>query len=148
MAFIHQESRFVDDARPPRPYILGFIPWFRPSSAYGYAQAQDPVWDEYVRERGGKSASRDDMEYATDFIGWYAHQTYSRLKLSKRDISNQYLAYHEGAGGFSRKSHLKKPWLMSVAKKVESRAKRYDAQILSCAQKFECKGFFGRLFCG
>lgn len=29
MAIMHQESRFVADAQPPRPKLLGFIPWFR-----------------------------------------------------------------------------------------------------------------------
>jgi hypothetical protein len=148
MAFIHQESRFVEDARPPRPYILGIIPWFRPSSAYGYAQAQDPVWKEYIRERGGSGSSRDDMEYAADFVGWYIHKSHLRLKLPKHDAANHYLAYHEGQGGFSRKTYRDKPWLMVVSQKVEKRAQRYDQQILSCAKQFECRGFWGWLTCG
>ncbi len=41
MAIIKQESSFRHDARPPKDYVLGFIPWGRVSSAYGYAQAQD-----------------------------------------------------------------------------------------------------------
>ena len=44
MAIMYQESRFVADAQPPRPWLLGIIPWFRDSSAYGYAQAQDGTW--------------------------------------------------------------------------------------------------------
>ena len=44
MAIMHQESKFIDDAQPPRDWFLGFIPLPRDSSAYGYAQAQDPVW--------------------------------------------------------------------------------------------------------
>lgn len=27
MAFIKQESSFIHDARPPKDYLLGFIPW-------------------------------------------------------------------------------------------------------------------------
>ena len=41
----------------------------RPSSAKGYAQAQDPVWNEYQAERGRLFRSRSDMEDALDFIG-------------------------------------------------------------------------------
>src|SRR5690606_7592879 len=39
MAFIQQESGFAGRARPPRRILLGFIPWSRPSNAFGYAQA-------------------------------------------------------------------------------------------------------------
>ena len=56
----------------PRKKIW-FIPLGRPSSAKGYAQAQDPVWGEYQKERGRLFRSRGDMEDALDFIGWYSH---------------------------------------------------------------------------
>jgi len=41
MSIIRQESSFKFDAKPPRTKLLGFIPWKRPSDAYGYAQALD-----------------------------------------------------------------------------------------------------------
>ncbi len=58
MAIIKQESSFVEDALPPRAYLLWVIPWGRVSSAYGYAQAQDPVWGEY-KDQTGNGGSRD-----------------------------------------------------------------------------------------
>ncbi len=60
MAMMYQESSFKHDALPPRYYFLGFIPWGRVSSAYGYAQAKDETWADYKREAGGWGASRDD----------------------------------------------------------------------------------------
>ncbi len=45
MAIIHQESHFIADAKPPRDWLLGFIPLSRASSAYGYAQVKDETWD-------------------------------------------------------------------------------------------------------
>ena len=39
MSMMYQESSFKHDAQPPRDYLLGFIPWGRVSSAYGYSQA-------------------------------------------------------------------------------------------------------------
>ena len=36
MAIIHQESRFDAYALPPKKRLLGFIPFGRVSSAYGY----------------------------------------------------------------------------------------------------------------
>ena len=50
LAIIHQESKFKYDARPPKDYLLGFIPWGRKSSAYGYAQVKDGTWDWYRGE--------------------------------------------------------------------------------------------------
>ena len=56
MAIMHQESHFVADAQPPRTWLLGIIPWFRPSSAYGYAQAIDETWDDYLDKAGSWGA--------------------------------------------------------------------------------------------
>ena len=64
MAFVRHESSYRSDARPPRKWFL-FIPWGRVSSAKGYAQAQDPVWEEYQAERGRLFRSRSDMEDET-----------------------------------------------------------------------------------
>ena len=132
MAIMHQESRFIDDAQPARPWLLGIIPLPRDSSAYGYAQAQDPVWGEYRRDRGNSGAGRDNFEDAIDFIGWYTHGTQKRLKVSKWDAYGQYLAYHEGRGGYERKTYDEKPWLKLVAKKVKRRAMRYNQQLKTC----------------
>lgn len=44
LAIIHQESRFTAEALPPMNYALGFIPWGRKSTAYGYAQVKDNTW--------------------------------------------------------------------------------------------------------
>ena len=51
MSFVRHESSYRGDARPPRQW-LWFIPLGRPSSAKGYAQAQDPVWNEYQADFG------------------------------------------------------------------------------------------------
>ena len=132
MAIMHQESRFVDDAQPERDWFLGFIPLPRDSSAYGFAQAQDPVWGEYMQQAGNWSAGRDEFEDAIDFIGWYTDGSQKRLKLSKWDTYGQYLAYHEGRGGYSRGSYNSKPWLKKVAAKVKKRSTTYNVQLKSC----------------
>ncbi|MFQ5543863.1 MAG: transglycosylase SLT domain-containing protein [Nitrospiria bacterium] len=136
MAIMHQESRFVDDARPPRPWFL-FIPLPRRSSAYGYAQAQDPAWKEYVRKSGNRRADRDDFEDAIDFIGWYTHVTQRALGVSKWDAYNQYLAYHEGRGGYQRGLWKQKKWLKQVAKKVKKKAARYNTQLKRCKPELD-----------
>ncbi|HID37582.1 MAG TPA: hypothetical protein EYP39_09470 [Ghiorsea sp.] len=132
LAIIHQESRFTAKARPPKDYLLWFIPWGRVSSAYGYAQVKDGTWDWYKEKTGNRSASRSDFADATDFIGWYGDYTYKTLGVSKWDAYSQYLAYHEGHGGFKRKTYLKKPWLVKVAQKVKRRAGMYQVQLKKC----------------
>ncbi|MBC7156410.1 MAG: lytic transglycosylase [Rhodobacteraceae bacterium] len=132
MATIHQESRFDSKARTPYRFALGVIPLGRQSSAYGYAQALDGTWDEYVRESGNRGARRDRIEDATDFIGWYFNKTVQRNGIPLTDARNQYLAYHEGHTGFARGSYRAKGWLVSVSSSVAARADRYQAQLISC----------------
>lgn len=131
MAILHQESRFVDNARPAREWFL-FIPLPRRSTAYGYAQAQDPAWGDYMRKTGNWEADRDDFEDAIDFVGWYTYDTQRTLGISKWDANKQYLAYHEGRGGYQRGTWKSKTWLIRVAKKVQRKAATYNAQLKGC----------------
>jgi hypothetical protein len=132
MATIHQESKFIGNARTPFRYALGVIPMGRQSSAYGYSQALDDTWDEYRAETRNRGAKRDRIEDATDFMGWYMAGSTTKLGLSKSDARNQYLAYHEGRTGYARKSYESKGWLVSVAANVGARAALYNAQLSAC----------------
>jgi hypothetical protein len=142
MAIMHQESRFIADARPPRSKVLGFIPWSRPSSAYGYAQALDGTWDKYLETVDPWGDDRDDFADAHDFIGWYCSVTHKTLGVSRHNARKLYLAYHEGDKGYSRKTYLKKPWLMKVAKKVSKNSKRYKSQLSTCEDELKSSGWF------
>jgi len=132
MATIYQESKFIGNARTPHRYALGVIPMGRQSSAYGYSQALDGTWDEYLASGGKRRAQRDDIRDATDFMGWYMDETTNRLGIAKTDARNQYLAYHEGRTGYARGSYRAKSWLMRVADEVATRAILYDAQLRTC----------------
>ncbi|NYT78119.1 transglycosylase SLT domain-containing protein [Alcaligenaceae bacterium] len=132
MAMMYQESSFRHDAQPPRRYLLGFIPWGRVSTAYGYAQAKDETWADYKREAGGMFASRDNFGDALDFMGWYMDKTQRVNGTSKWDAYAQYLNYHEGWGGYRNGSHKSKAWLLRTATTVQSRAERFGAQYRSC----------------
>jgi len=137
LAIIYQESRFKYDAKPEMEYFLWIIPIGRKSNAYGYAQVKDETWDWYIRKSGNSGADRDEFEDAIDFIGWYTNYTQRTLGISKWDAYHQYLAYHEGHGGYKRKSYTKKPWLMDVARKVKKRAKRYSVQLAKCEAELD-----------
>ena len=134
MATIYQESKFISDARTPFRYTLGVIPMGRQSSAFGYSQALDGTWDEYVQETNSFRARRDNINDATDFMGWYMTKTRDQLGISMSDARNQYLAYHEGRTGFSRGSYNNKAWLVRVAGTVETRAANYQAQLRRCGR--------------
>lgn len=147
MAFIHQESKFIGDNRPPREWFLWIIPGPRPSSAYGYAQALDSTWAEYQKNTGHWGADRDDFEDAVDFIGWYNTRTIKRTGIQSHDAYRLYLAYHDGAGGYLRGTYKNKPWLINVAKKVDRRAKQYQRQLVQCQEDLE-RGWFWRTLFG
>ncbi len=134
MATIHQESKFIGNARTPHQFVLGIIPVGRQSSAYGYSQALDGTWEEYQEDEGGRGAKRDRIGDATDFMGWYMDQTEKGLGISKADARNQYLAYHEGRTGYARGTYNSKAWLVEVADRVASRADRYRTQLAGCGR--------------
>ena len=136
MAVMHQESRYIAHAQPKRDWFLWIIPLPRKSSAFGYAQAQDPVWDEYAKA-GHRFHVRDDFSDAINFIGWYMNGSSRTLGIKKQDVYSQYLAYHEGRGGFKRKTYNKKPWLKKVASKVKKQSIRYSNQLKQCKSSLD-----------
>ncbi|MEM9533800.1 MAG: transglycosylase SLT domain-containing protein [Pseudomonadota bacterium] len=142
MAIMHQESRFVADAAPPRKRLLGVVPLGRKSSAYGYAQVKDETWKWYQREAGGRGADRDSFADAIDFVGWYTDVSRRQLGLSKWDPYGQYLAYHEGHGGYERKTYASKAWLIAVAKKVDFRAREWGAELKRCESRLDSGGWW------
>ncbi|ADO43863.1 conserved hypothetical protein [Ketogulonicigenium vulgare Y25] len=135
MAIIYQESKFIGNARPPHQYALGVLPIGRQSSAYGYSQALDGTWDDYLASSAGRSrAQRHEIRDATDFMGWYMTATTRELGIPLNDTRNQYLAYHEGRAGYRRGTHNSKAWLVRIAAELEGRAIMYDAQLRSCGR--------------
>lgn len=134
MAVIHQESKFIGNAKTPHRFALGIIPMGRQSSAYGYSQALDGTWEEYQREEGGRGSRRDRIDDATDFMGWYMDESEEKLGISKWDARAQYLAYHEGRSGYANQSYAQKSWLMDVANRVGDRAAVYHAQLQACGK--------------
>jgi hypothetical protein len=134
LSIIYHESKFVSDAKPPRKKIFGIsMPFRRISSAYGYPQALDGTWEEYKKKRGKSYAERTNFEDSVDFIGWYLNRSVRELGISRHDAYYLYLAYHQGNKGFRKKAYLRKPRIMSYAKKVRRTALVYKKQIRSCS---------------
>ena len=142
MAFIHQESSFRQTVRPPRERFLGVIPLPRKSSSFGYSQAQNPAWQDYMDDTGRRGARRSNMRDALDFIGWYNDVSHRRLSIPKTDAQRLYLAYHEGHGGYSRGTWRNKPALQNVAQRVSRQAHTYADQLQACESQFRCRHFW------
>jgi hypothetical protein len=130
MATIYVESGFQARARPPRKYVLGFIPWGRVSSAYGYAQALDGTWLSYKKDTGRWGASRTDFGDAIRFVAWYHSQSHVKNGIPLNDSYSLYLAYYTGQAGYARGefgSGVKR-----TAQKSAGMAQRYEAQLRGC----------------
>jgi hypothetical protein len=132
MAIINQESSFVADVQPDRVHFLGIPLWWRPTSAYGYTQALDMTWNDYVKATGNYGADRDDFADATDFVGWYMKHTTQSLAIPGSDAYRQYLAYHEGQKAYRRGRWKSKPALMRAARHAATFAARYKKQLRRC----------------
>ncbi len=142
MAFVHRESSYVADAKPPRGRLLWVIPWRRPSSAYGYAQATDEAWSDYRKATSRWMVDRDDFDDALDFIGWYNDRSARKLRLSKQDAYHLYLAYYSGISGYASGRWRSDARVKGYASKVARRAQRYSAQFSTCKKRLS-RGFWG-----
>ncbi|WP_268964621.1 transglycosylase SLT domain-containing protein [Rheinheimera sp. UJ63] len=147
ISFMYQESRFKHNAKPPMRYFLGFIPYGRGSSAYGYSQAKSDTWDDYLKDTGRYFASRSDFDDAVDFIGWYVDKTHQVNKVPKHDAYALYLNYHEGWGGYRRGTYRSKAWLQNTARQVEQRANIYHLQLQGCEKDLK-RGWLSRWLFG
>ena len=130
LAIIKMESKFDWLAKPPRQKLFKIIPYKRPSSSFGYSQAVKGTWEQYKKETDNKLAVRTRFKDSVDFIGWYTNKSSSILKISKNDAFKQYIAYHEGWGGFKNYKDNKK--IINLAKKVEKQSNIYKKQLLKC----------------
>ena len=140
MSFVYQESSFQSDAKPERTKLLWVIPWKRKSTAVGYSQALNMTWKDYKEETGNTGANRKDFKDSADFIGWYASKGYYQ-GFDRLDARSLYLAYHEGYGGFKKKTYRKKSWLIKVADRVQTRSTKYQQQYWGCAKELKKKRF-------
>jgi len=133
LAIIKMESDFDWLAKPPRQKLFKIIPFKRPSSSFGYSQAVNGTWEQYKNETGNKLATRTRFKDSVDFIGWYTDKTESLLKISKKDAFRQYLAYHEGWGGYKNYKNNQK--VIGLAKKVKEQSNKYKVQLQGCQKK-------------
>lgn len=146
MAIIQQESSFNSRAKPERTKLLWVIPWKRPSSAFGYAQVLDDTWTEYKSDAGNWGARRSNFADAIDFVGWYTNNSTRVNGIARDDAYNQYLAYHEGNGGFARRTYNNNPQLIDISRKVQANANLYERQYAECEKDLSRNWFMRLIF--
>ena len=85
-----------------------------------------------------RNLQEDDLPVArifmTQLILWAGTCRSLEVGIKMSDAKKQYLAYHEGHGGFERGSYRKKAWLLSVSDKVNRRANSYKKQLKRCGR--------------
>ena len=92
--------------------------------------AVNGTWEQYKKETGNKLAVRSRFKDSVDFIGWYTNKSSNILDISKSDAFKQYIAYHEGWGGFKNYKDNKK--VINLAKRVEKQSNVYKNQLKEC----------------
>lgn len=142
MSIIYAESHYSADVAPPRKKLLGFIPWSRESTAFGYSQALDHTWRNYQRSTASYAANRNSFADSTDFIGWYTTTMRHSLHTNYLSAGDLYLAYHEGLIGYERRSYLRKAGLVKLSEEVQWRANLYNEQLEMCAHRLPKKPWY------
>ena len=130
LAIIKMESDFDWLAKPPRHKLFKVIPYKRKSSSLGYSQAVKGTWEQYKNETNNPIATRVRFKDSVDFIGWDTNKSSQILKISKKDVFRQYIAYHEGWGNFKYYKKNKKG--IGLANKVKKQSEIYKKQLIKC----------------
>ena len=132
MATIRKESGFQRNAKPARTQLLGFIPWSRSSSAYGYSQALDGTWAEYQRSTGNFMARRTQFADAVDFVGWYHDRSAKALGIARNDTFRLYLASYSGWTAYQRGDWQTNAGIQRYARETDHTARSYASQLQEC----------------
>lgn len=134
LATVNTESGYQHNARPARKKLLGFIPWKRPSTAYGYSQALNGTWEHYKKATGNWGASRSNFGDAADFIGWFHRESVRRNGVSPNDAYSLYLNYYLGHNAYA-KGARGNATAVQGAQRTDTLARRYDQQLRSCGRR-------------
>jgi len=133
LATINTESGFRQRARPPRRKLLGFIPWKRRSSAYGYGQVLAGTWEHYQRSTGHYGARRTSFDDVAQFIAWYHRGSVVKNNVSPNDAYALYLNYHMGYTAYARGQTT--PVAVAAAQRTQAIAGSYDRQLRQCGRR-------------
>lgn len=115
LAFIDQESRFRANASS--------------GPNYGYAQATQQTWNGFLKDTKIGNKSRSDFDASVNFVGWHFKQMNKQFGIGMNNVSEQYLAYQLGSGGYKKGAP---PASRRIAASVASRARIFEDQLDNC----------------
>lgn len=134
LATIYTESGFRQRAKPPRTKLLGFIPWKRQSSAYGYSQALNGTWEHYRYVTGRHGASRANFADTALFIAWFHRESVRKNSVRANDAYALYLNYYLGHTAYARGSRGNAT-AVAGARRTLNMARLYDRQLRNCGRR-------------
>jgi hypothetical protein len=123
LAILDQESRFNPSARGAG------ADGPNPMRNFGYAQANLQTWNWFLRDTGKASGARTNFGLSADFIGWHFATMERRIGASRDNVSEHYLAYKMGEGGYKRGAPAS---ARAIASRIASRARGFDGQLAGC----------------
>lgn len=132
MAVIYKESSFRATARPPRKKILGFIPGKRLSTSYGYSQAKEETWNDYVQDTKNRTANRANFADSIDFVGWYLSRSVEHLGVAPTNTEALYASYHVGLSGYRSGSWRNSSSIRNSVATFQRQVQRYERQLRTC----------------
>ena len=132
MAVIHKESSFRATARPPRKKILGFIPGKRLSTSYGYSQAKEETWSDYVKDSKNRTASRTNFADSIDFVGWYLGRAVKHLGISPTNTEALYASYHVGFSGYQSGAWRNSASIKNSIAIFQRQVQLFERQLQTC----------------
>ena len=132
MAVIYKESSFRATARPPRKKILGFIPGRRLSTSFGYSQAKEETWNDYVKDTKNRTASRSNFADSIDFVGWYLNRAVVHLGVAPTNTEALYASYHVGLSGYQSGAWRNSPSIRNSVATFQRQVQRYERQLRTC----------------
>jgi len=133
LATIYTESGFRQRAKPPRRKLLGFIPWKRQSSAYGYSQALKGTWEHYKRDTGHSGASRTSFSDTAQFVGWFHRESVLKNHVSPNNAYALYMNYYLGHAAYAK--GVRSAAAETAAQRTARMAARYDEQLRRCGKR-------------
>lgn len=108
--------------------------WTRPArSDPGIAPGFfDATWDQYRTQTGNRSASKNRIDDALDFMGWYFATLGPPEGISPYDPTAQYILWRHGPDIYRAGEWRQNLWLSSQANKFGSRARLFMRDLEDC----------------
>ena len=102
-------------------------------------------WDEYRIRSERWDASPNNVDDATDFIGWFTQESVKRNNIPLNDVSAHYIALRVGHGSYHRLQPDKYPSLLQQAEQIELKAEQWQSELALCRGHWQKESWYQKL---